>query len=408
MKRFVRDFGFLMLWGLPGILMACVSTDMTQPGDPVLRIGLGPDPKGPALVIDDDPNTVFCVSQYGGFCLTPACPESKVVAIKVFASPEAPGSTPLEYELYGANRGLDGPYAWMGSGSLDYVDEIPLWAETTFPTATVSIAPDARYNHYQLLFPLAGDESECVQVVEVELFNACEIYSRTPWDLTEDVPLETLLSWRLWHDDVTYDVYLSTDVSDVNQAERDCPLDALVSCGQGLNVFEPNDLVWNTTYYWRVDEVNSGPDPHITRGRIQSFTTEPYAYPVEEISASASGAVHDDRGPDKTIDYSGLNFNDEHSTDSSDMWLTPTEGSWIQYEFEQVCLLDSLWVWNYNDSMEFLLGQGVKNATIVTSLDGVTWSPISDVPQFGQGTGKASGGIKYTREILLLMPIEIE
>ena len=378
----------MLLLGVPGApLMACVPMDITVPGDPVQPVGSGPDERGPDLAIDDDPNTIFNVVPGGGLRVTPVLTDSKIVALKVKATRETLNSAPLEYELYGAKRDLDGPYAWIASGALDYVDEIPLGMSVAFPTAMVTVAPSARYDHYQILFPLARDEGPWIQVAEVELFNDCEIFGPTPKDLADDVPRESLLNWTPWHDDLTYDVYLGTEWSDVNQAERDHPVGLLVSLDQGLHCFDPNGLAWGTTYYWRVDEVNSVPDVHIARGSIWSFTSEPYAYPVEGITATASGLISVEQGPARTIDYSGLNVDDEHSTSPDDMWSAPLGDSWIQYEFDQTCLLESLWVWNSNSTLESVLGLGVKDATIETSLDGVTWSTVPNVPPFAQGTG---------------------
>ncbi|MHC4484894.1 MAG: hypothetical protein ACYS4T_06740, partial [Planctomycetota bacterium] len=94
----------------------------------------------------------------------------------------------------------------------------------------------------------------------------------------------------------------------------------------------PQRLEFSTTYYWRVDEVNNvNPDsPWI--GNVWRFTTELLAYPVENVTATASSAHQADMGPEKTIDGSGLDANDLHSNEETDMWLSGAEplGAWIE------------------------------------------------------------------------------
>ena len=87
-----------------------------------------------------------------------------------------------------------------------------------------------------------------------------------------------------------------------------------------------------------MDEIAS--DGKVTKGDIWSFTVEPVSIPLaaSHITATASGANSAGEGPEKTIDGSGLNASDQHSTDTAQMWLsTATEpgAAWIQYEFDK-------------------------------------------------------------------------
>lgn len=96
-------------------------------------------------------------------------------------------------------------------------------------------------------------------------------------------------------------------------------------------------------------------------------------------------------GPERTIDGSGLNELDQHSNVGTDMWLSGAGASpaWIQYEFDRDYRLHEMWVWNSNQLIESFVGLGVKGATIETSLDGQTWTPVENVPEFAQAPGKA-------------------
>jgi len=47
-------------------------------------------------------------------------------------------------------------------------------------------------------------------------------------------------------------------------------------------------------------------------------------------------------------------------------------------------------VWNSNQAMEGVLGFGARNVTIEASTDGVTWTPVANVPEFARAPGAAS------------------
>ena len=74
-------------------------------------------------------------------------------------------------------------------------------------------------------------------------------------------------------------------------------------------------------------------------------------------------------GPEKTIDGSGLDAQDQHSVSASQMWLSKKGQSpiWIQYEFDKVYKLYQMWVWNSNQAIEPFVGFGAKDVTIETS-----------------------------------------
>jgi hypothetical protein len=97
-----------------------------------------------------------------------------------------------------------------------------------------------------------------------------------PLDGTEDAPIDTILEWEKGAYAETHDVYLGTDFNDVNDADRGTPLDVLVSQDHSTTTYDPPGfLELNTTYYWRIDEVNSAPDYTIFKGEVWSFTTRP-------------------------------------------------------------------------------------------------------------------------------------
>ncbi len=120
------------------------------------------------------------------------------------------------------------------------------------------------------------------------------------------------------------------------------------------------------------------------------FTTELFSYPIENITATASSQFNADTGPEKTIDGSGLDENDLHSTEEADIWLSNMAGpqpNWIQYEFDRVYKLHQMWVWNFNQLIEPVVGFGFKEVTIEYSTNGTDWAVLADVPEFAQAPG---------------------
>ncbi len=111
---------------------------------------------------------------------------------------------------------------------------------------------------------------------------------------------------------------------------------------------------------------------------------------IRNISATSNAISEEDAGPENTVNGSGLNANGAHSTRATDMWLGEPgdEPVYIQYEFDKVYELQAMWVWNYNAKFEFLLGLGVRVATIEYSENGVDWTVLDEV-QFAQAPAEA-------------------
>jgi hypothetical protein len=206
-----------------------------------------------------------------------------------------------------------------------------------------------------------------------------------PANEATDVPRDVVLSWIpgiFAAPTKGHKVYFGERFNDVNNAAGGVAQDA--------NSYTPA-LDFGKTYYWRVDEVNAPPTSHIEfKGEVWSFTTEQYAYPIENITATASSSDVG-MGPANTINGSGLDANDLHSTASIAMWLSSSTGpqpTWIQYEFDKAYKLHEMWVWNYNAQFENIIGFGLKDVTVQYSTDSLDWKVLSDV-RFARGPGAA-------------------
>ena len=190
-------------------------------------------------------------------------------------------------------------------------------------------------------------------------------YNPNPAEGVVDVPRDRDLIWTPAATAAAHDVYFGTVFDDVNDADRNNPLGVLVRQGQEASTYEPADLFeFGQTYYWRVDEVEA--DGTILTGSIWSFTAEPVAYPIENITATASSSDID-QGPENTVNGLGLDANDLHSNEITAMWvsgITDAGPVWIQYEFNKAVKLHEMLVWNHNGLTESVIGYGCKEVTI--------------------------------------------
>ncbi len=209
-----------------------------------------------------------------------------------------------------------------------------------------------------------------------------------PEDGAVDVPLDATLAWTPGADAATQDVYFGAVFDDVSNASRANPMNVLLSKNQDANTFDPMGLLQlDGTYFWRIDGIAA--DGTVTKGNVWQFAVEAAGAPIagDLILATASSSEADS-GPENTINGSGLNDRDEHSTAVKDMWQSEggaAEPAWIQYAFDRVYKLHELWVWNYNGDLEFLVGFGIKDVTVEYSMDGASWTVLGEF-EFAQGT----------------------
>ncbi|MBA7649594.1 hypothetical protein ES703_57391 [subsurface metagenome] len=226
----------------------------------------------------------------------------------------------------------------------------------------------------------------------VELFEwkgGPPVKARRPRPANEaaDVPRDVVLSWTPGDFAAPtngHTVYFSENFSDVN--------DGIGGIAQSANSYAPAQrLDFNKTYYWRVDEVNGPPDFTVHEGGLWSFTTEPVAYAIANITATAS-SNEVDKGPENTINGSGLDDSGLlHGKDAeNNMWLSGMAGpqpTWIEYEFDRVYKLYEMWVWNSNESLEPVIGLGFKDVSIEYSANGTDYTTLGTTAEFARAPG---------------------
>jgi len=208
-----------------------------------------------------------------------------------------------------------------------------------------------------------------------------------------DVVEGIVLSWKPGAEAVRHDVYFGASLDDVTAAATTTDPGGVYKGRQDLNQYAVGmPLDFGKTYYWRIDEVGGQPSSTIYKGDVWRFTAEPLAYviPGSAITATATSSLSSGTGPQKTIDGSGLDDNDLHSTNMEDMWLSGSMGpqpTWIEYQFDKVYKLHEMWVWNQNQIVESSIGYGFKDVTIEYSVDGADYKTLGTTHQFAQSPG---------------------
>jgi hypothetical protein len=104
-----------------------------------------------------------------------------------------------------------------------------------------------------------------------------------PADGAVDVTQTPILSWTPAVPAAAHEIYLGTDAEAVRNATQASP-EYKGSQPLGDDSYDPGQLAWSTSYYWRVDEVNdTNPDSPWT-GPVWSFTTADFAI-VEDFES---------------------------------------------------------------------------------------------------------------------------
>ncbi|MHC4646845.1 MAG: LamG domain-containing protein, partial [Planctomycetota bacterium] len=135
-----------------------------------------------------------------------------------------------------------------------------------------------------------------------------------PFDGELDVPRDVVLNWRPGDYAVSHEVYFGTDFDDVN--------DANTSSGVFIDNWEPNEydppgfLELDTTYYWRIDEVNDSNADSPWKGKVWQFTVANFLIvdDVESYNAiSGSGNEIFDTWDDGFMNWTGSQIALEYS-----------------------------------------------------------------------------------------------
>ncbi|MGB2864726.1 MAG: PA14 domain-containing protein, partial [Sedimentisphaerales bacterium] len=96
--------------------------------------------------------------------------------------------------------------------------------------------------------------------------------SPTPRSGSVDVKQTIDLSWGSGDDAASHEVYFGTDEEAVRNATTASP-EYKGTKALGGESYDPGKLEWEATYYWRIDEINTGNPDSPWMGNVWSFTT---------------------------------------------------------------------------------------------------------------------------------------
>jgi hypothetical protein len=187
---------------------------------------------------------------------------------------------------------------------------------------------------------------------------AKKAYAASPADGEMNVNQKAVLTWSPGVNAASHEVYFGSEQEAVRNADKNSP-QYKGSVQLGSESYDPGEMPWNTTYYWRVDEVNDAEPNSPWMGSVWSFTTANFLI-VDDFEA-----------------YNDLNPDDPASNRIFNAWVDgfgdPTNGS-------QVGNLDPPFaeqniVHSGNQSMPFLYDNaaGISEATL-TLTDITDWT----------------------------------
>ena len=122
--------------------------------------------------------------------------------------------------------------------------------------------------------PISSREVLSGEYVGATPYPPVRAYGPVPLDGATDVPDTVTLQWSPGTYAVQHDVYLGTDADAV--ANADTTTTGIYRGRQNTTSFSPGLLPWNTTHYWRIDEVNPTHPDSPWAGEVWSFTTANY------------------------------------------------------------------------------------------------------------------------------------
>jgi hypothetical protein len=211
-----------------------------------------------------------------------------------------------------------------------------------------------------------------------------------PTNGKEGIATDTTLNWTAGGTAVSHDVYFGTNATDVENATHSSPE---FKGNQSETVYPATgtlDLSDSTTYYWRVDEVDSA--SNVYKGNVWSFSTIGLVIPTGNITATSRGSIGGSYDIQQTIDLSGLStgYPGEQTHTSSPqntMWLdNPTSSTspsgrtcmtWARYSFDRIYTMGSVWIWNANQGGDYTT-RSLKDVSIDYSTDGVNYTHLGD------------------------------
>jgi len=210
------------------------------------------------------------------------------------------------------------------------------------------------WDHCQVAWQGAGiREQEIIKGSYLSPYEPVNAFSPVPADGATDIRRTPVLQWKPGKFAALHDVYFGTDQEAVRNADTGSP-EYKGTRDLGSESFDTEELELETTYYWRIDEVNNlNPDsPWV--GEVWSFTTGNFLI-VDDFEL-----------------YNDLNVGEEGSNRIFLTWIDgydiPTNGSQVGYTDPPFC--EQTIVHGGNQSMPFFYDNDMKYSEAERALDG--------------------------------------
>jgi len=197
-----------------------------------------------------------------------------------------------EYTFWVAGDDNTELYLGTDPGSAELIAQVPSWtgaqAWDTLPEQrSVPITLEAQRYYLAALWKEGGGGDHCSAAWQgpavpqrtlingsyLKAFEAVWAVSPVPQDGAVEMTQTPTLQWSPGVRAAEHDVYFGADPQIV--VEADAAAAGIYRGRQALDVttYEPETLEWNTTYYWRIDEVNDAHPESPWKGTVWSFTT---------------------------------------------------------------------------------------------------------------------------------------
>jgi hypothetical protein len=218
----------------------------------------------------------------------------------------------------------DGVRLWVGGIKLvDSWESVPLYPIEH--TGTINLVEGSTYRIIMEYFESSADAiaelrwespSTPKQLIPQAAFSLpVKAGNPSPANGAIDVTQMPILTWIAGEEAASHQVYFGSDADAVKNADTSSP-EYKGSRDLGDESYDPGELPWNATYYWRVDEVEDGGT--IQTGTLWSFTTAGFAI-VDDMES-----------------YNDLNPDDPDSNRIFNAWIDgfedPTNGSLVGNE----------------------------------------------------------------------------
>ncbi|MFC1793765.1 PA14 domain-containing protein [Planctomycetota bacterium] len=209
----------------------------------------------------------------------------------------------------GARLWVDGQQlvdAWIDQGTTEYRGTIDLIAGNTY-----SLVMEYYENGGGAVAELRWSSPSTPKdlVPQAALSLPVKASSPTPRGGSVDVRQTIQLSWGPGDSATSHELYFGTDADAVANADKSSP-EYKGNKALGDEIYDPGKLAWATTYYWRVDEINTGNPDSPWIGNLWSFTTADFLI-IDDFDEYNAGdnqiwyAWHDGLGfgTPGTVDY---------------------------------------------------------------------------------------------------------